>query len=321
MNKQKRNPSGNLITKKINMIHILIGYSGSGKTSWTRNMMEKTENVVRVNRDDLRRTMFMLESDYYSHPEFREREKLISEVSEQIMYDALNKGRDIILDNTHLQLKYIDEIIRKFNHLSPISLEFIETSLGIAKSRVALRDGIKDVSYIDRQYYDFIKLKKQMHGRPLFYPQTSPQVSFDQNLPKAYIFDIDGNLALKGDRDIFDDSKLHLDSEIQPVGKVLRALDAAGYKIIFLSGRQDSCRKTTKKWLEDNGLWTEHSEMFMRKAKDQRCDSIVKEELLVKHVVPKYNVIGVFDDRLRVNRTWYKLGVFCFNTNQSLIQF
>ena len=306
------------------MISILIGISGSGKSTFTDKVMKDrdfSDQIVRINRDDLRRAMFMMGEDYYTHPDFKKREILISELSEQMMYDALNKGYDIIVDNTNLQKKYIDEIIRKFNHLTDISLEFFGVTLTEAKHRVMLRDNLADVEYITRQFNDYTKLIKQMHGQPLFYPQTAPQVSFNKELPKAYIFDIDGNLALKGDRDIFDDSKLHLDSEIMPVGEVLRALDAKGFKVIFLSGRQDSCYDTTKKWLEDNGLWTNHSEMFMRKTKDQRCDSIVKEELLINYVVPKYNVVGVFDDRLRVNRTWYKLGVFCFNTNQSLIQF
>lgn len=314
------------------MITILIGVSGSGKSTYTREILKTHPNSVRLNRDDLRRTLFGVEQtdrSYYERTDFRKCENLISEIVEQSIYDMLNQGLDIILDNTHLQKKYIDEILRKFNHLTDINLMFVhgttKINLEVCKNRLLERfkndsNPSEAVQYLDRQFQDYKKVHEVFKDNTIF-PQTTPQIQFDQSLPKAYLFDIDGNLAQKGDRDIFDESKLHLDTEIVSVGETLRALHKAGYKVVFMSGRQDSCRKPTQKWLIDNNLWMEDSEMFMRVAKDQRCDSIVKEELLREHVVPKYNVIGVFDDRMRVNRTWYKLGVFCFNTNQDLVQF
>lgn len=314
-------------------IEILIGVSGSGKSTYSKNKVKENSNLVRINRDDLRKTLFavdQVDTEYYDRKDLRACEKLVSEVSEQIIYDSLNRGSDVIIDNTNLQMKYIQEIIRKFNHLATIELNIMHgrthEEFNLFEDRLIDRyqkqDNIGEkVSYLTRQWKDFIKLKEQLHGHQLYLPQTSPQVSFNKELPKAYLFDIDGNLAKKGDRDIFDDSKLHLDTEIIPVGETLRALHSQGYKIIFLSGRQDSCRKTTKKWLEDNNLWTTDSEMFMRKSKDQRCDSIVKEELLIKYVVPKYNVLAVFDDRIRVVKSWERLGLFCFNTNQGYVKF
>lgn len=312
------------------MITIFIGVSGSGKTTEAKKMLATNPNAIRVNRDDLRKTLFGAEQTdqgYYLRKDFKQCEDMVSLVVDQIIYDGLNKGADILLDNTHLKMSYINDIIRKYNHLAPIELFIIHeeshTVFNTIEDRLLKRyNGDKEaVKYLTRQWKDFGKLKAELHMKQLFYPQMSSQVIFDKSLPDTFIFDIDGNLAKKGDRNIFDDSKLHLDTEIKPVGTVLRALAQSGQKIIFLSGRQDSAYDATKDWLEVNGLWTKTSEMFMRKTKDQRCDSIVKEELLQKYVVPRYNVIGVFDDRLRVNRTWYKLGVFCFNTNQSLVQF
>ena len=63
------------------------------------------------------------------------------------------------------------------------------------------------------------------------------------------------------------------------------------------------------------------SEMFMRREKDQRPDYIIKEELIVNEVYPKYNLIAMIDDRLQVSREYFRLGVFTFNVNQNLIQF
>ena len=103
------------------MITILIGISGSGKTTLAKEMISKNKNLVRINRDDLRKTLFgvdQTDSSYYLREDFKRCENLISEVVEQMMYDSLNKGLDIVLDNTNLHKKNITEIIRKFNHLS-----------------------------------------------------------------------------------------------------------------------------------------------------------------------------------------------------------
>lgn len=306
------------------MITILIGISGSGKSTLSEKKMLHNANLIRVNRDSFRTALFMMDSLYYNRPDFRDCEKLVSEISEQLIYDSLHKGKDIIIDNTNLQKKYIDEIIRKFNHLSAIELEFVDIDKSVAKARVMARDSkgkAFDTSYIDRQSNDLIKLKKQLHGVQLYYPQINAEILFNEGLPKAYLVDIDGTVAQKGDRDIFDDSKLHLDSEIKAVAEVVRALQKEGYTIVYVSGRQDTTYNATKKWLEDKNLWFTNTEMFMRKAKDQRPDYLVKEEIMIEAIVPRYNPVGVFDDRLQVTREYYRLGIPVLNVNQNLIQF
>lgn len=306
------------------MITILVGISGSGKSTMAKKMLENS-NLVRVNRDDLRRTLFGVEQSdqsYYNRKDFKNCEKIVSELSEQAIYDILHKNMDVVIDNTNLQKKYITEIIRKFNHLSSIEIIFVDTSLSTAKLRVLNRNGRDtDISYIDRQYNDYLKLKRQMHGLPLFYPQVNVEISFNKELPKVYLVDIDGTVAKKGDRDIFDDSKLHLDTEIKAVGHVVRGLFKDGFQIVYVSGRQDSCYSTTRKWLEDNNLWFDNTEIYMRTAKDQRPDYIIKEEIVIRDIYPKYNVIGVLDDRLQVTREYFRLGIPVLNCNQNLIQF
>lgn len=307
-------------------ITVLVGISGAGKSTITSNLL-KEPNTIRINRDDTRLMLFgakQSEESYYQRKDFKACEALVSETLEDTIYNALNKGLNIVLDNTNLQKKYIDEVIFKFNHLADIELNFVDVDVAEAKNRVLGRHlGAWKISvdYIDRQFNEYTKLKKSMHGQQLFYPQTAPQVKFDETLPKTYVYDIDGTLALKGDRDIFDDSKLHLDTEIKEVGHILRALSKDGYKTVFVSGRQDSCMGTTVQWLKNNNLWMNDSEIFMRKAKDQRNDSIVKEEIVLNNLLPSFNVVGVIDDRLGVTRNFHKLGVFVLNVNQHFVKF
>jgi predicted kinase len=308
----------------MSLITVLIGISGAGKTTFSTPLL-KDKNTIRVNRDDARTMLFgVSQSDqtYYNRKDIRACEDLVSETIEDTVYNALNKGKNIVFDNTHLQKKYIDEILFKYNHLADIELVFCDVPLKEAQDRVVKRNSLASVPvYIEKHYNDYIKLKKAMHGQQLFYPQTAPQVKFNSSLPDTYIVDIDGTVALKGDRDIFDDSKLHLDTEIKEVGHIIRALHKDGFKIVFVSGRQDSCKDTTTQWLKDKNLWMTDSEIFMRKAKDQRNDSIVKEEIVLRDLLPRFNVVGVLDDRIGVTRNFHKLGMFVLNVNQGFVKF
>ena len=64
----------------------------------------------------------------------------------------------------------------------------------------------------------------------------------------AWLCDIDGTLALKGDRSPYDWAKVGLDAPNKPVITVARAL-AARSGLIFMSGRMEQCREETKLWL------------------------------------------------------------------------
>lgn len=307
------------------MITIIVGISGAGKTTISNQLM--VGDSIRVNRDDLRKTLFNVNQNdegYYNRKDIHKCEKFVTLVQEQIIYDALTQNRSVVIDNTNVKASYIRDFIRKFNHMDSIQLVFVDVDKNVAKERVMDRNGWTDktqVDYIDRQFDSYLKVKREFHGDRLFYMKDSPEVIFDKNLPSAFLVDIDGTVALKGDRDIFDDSKLHLDTVIEPVKQVLDGLHNKGHKIIYVSGRQNSSYESTKKWLEDNELWYTDSEMYMRKTKDQRTDSIIKEEIVRNEIVPRYNVQGVFDDRIQVTREYYRLGIFVFNVNQNLIIF
>jgi len=147
---------------------------------------------------------------------------------------------------------------------------------------------------------------------------------------KAIIVDIDGTIAKKGDRDIYDYSKVHLDKPIEPVLTVLQCVcdqyTDVNYhrdiKVFFVSGREDSGAELTKRWLRKytDFLWFESdrdwSELHMRKPGDNRCDTIVKREIYDQYIKDKYDVVAVFDDRPKVIRMWRELGLFVFNCCQ-----
>ena len=130
----------------------------------------------------------------------------------------------------------------------------------------------------------------------------------------AWLCDIDGTLALKGDRSPYDWAKVGLDTPNKPVITVARAL-AAKSGLLFVSGRMDQCRGETRLWLHtfvcEPSLCTCKMPLLMRKDGDNRPDQIVKRELYERHVQGIYEVEGVLDDRDRCVKLWRSMSFTC----------
>lgn len=132
---------------------------------------------------------------------------------------------------------------------------------------------------------------------------------------KSWIVDIDGTVALKGDRNPFDWTRVGEDLPNIPVVCVVEALLEYGHHVIFMSGRMEQARKQTELWLCANiqGVYIpDGQQLFMRADDDYRPDSIVKRELFEEHVLGNYDIIGVIDDRDSVVREWRSMGLTCF---------
>lgn len=139
-------------------------------------------------------------------------------------------------------------------------------------------------------------------------------------MQKIWICDIDGTIANhKGIRGPFDEHLVHLDNTL-PTVEIIKALIATGDKIVYLSGRTDKCKQDTINWLTQH-IDDQPPELYMRKSGDFRSDAIIKLEIYQNEIRDKYTISGVFDDRLKVCRMWYNLGLFVFNCNQGLIEF
>lgn len=130
--------------------------------------------------------------------------------------------------------------------------------------------------------------------------------------PTCWIVDVDGTLALLNGRDPYETVALNDDVPNQPVIQVVRALachpdvDA----IVVVSGRQERSRKVTLDWLEDHGI--PFNELHMRPTGDNRPDQMIKEEILDVQLLPRYEVVGVLDDRQKVVDMWRRNGLTCF---------
>ena len=91
--------------------------------------------------------------------------------------------------------------------------------------------------------------------------------------------------------------------------------------IVFASGRNETTRANTEKWLKDNNFPL-YRKLYMRKENDFRSDNIVKKEILdeiIKDYGKKPDM--VFDDRPGVVQMWRDNGVFVFNVYQGTEDF
>lgn len=123
------------------------------------------------------------------------------------------------------------------------------------------------------------------------------------------IVDIDGTIALKGNRDPYD---LTLVSQDKPNDKIVwltkHLNDSSFCNLVFVSGRNEVCRTETTEWLEKHGFM--YPILFMRKSNDFRADEIVKKEIYETEIFPA-RVWFVFDDRNRTVKMWRELGLTC----------
>ncbi len=84
---------------------------------------------------------------------------------------------------------------------------------------------------------------------------------------------------------------------------------ARWHKIYILSGRSESTREVTRKWLHDQGVV--YDKLIMRGIDDRTQDDELKlrwvEELGIKE-----RVLCIFEDRQRVVDAWRRAGYTCF---------
>lgn len=134
-----------------------------------------------------------------------------------------------------------------------------------------------------------------------------------------YLCDIDGTVSdFRHHRGPFEEHKVINDIPL-PTVNIIKSLIQTDNRIIYFSGRSTACYNDTCIWIQE---YIGHQpELYMREKGDNRGDEIVKLELYNKHIKDKYEVIGVFDDRLKVIRMWERLGLWVWNCNQGLIEF
>lgn len=142
-------------------------------------------------------------------------------------------------------------------------------------------------------------------------PEFEPIATFSDDKQDAVIFDIDWTLAKNVGRSPYDMTRVGEDEVYEDIARLVKIM-SQHHKVIFVSGRDDSCARDTAMWLEKNISFAKawNTTLHMRDEWDNRSDAIVKYEIAQK-LNEVYNIRYIFDDRNRVISMWREAGFRC----------
>lgn len=262
----------------------LKGLPASGKSTRAQELVE--EGWVRSNKDDIRKELY---GENYK----RKHEKYVIRERNRIVTEALENNKNVVVDDTNLNPIHIKDLLsiaKEYNAIFEIDDSFLQVPLGVCIERDKHRDKTVGENVIREMFHKWIKR-----------PHTA--VEYDPDLPMAVIVDIDGTLAHMVNRKPFEYHKVASDEADSAVAHLVDGVNCIGYaKVFIFTGREEVCRKETEEWLERNAI--EYELMAMREKDDHRSDTDVKREMLIEHILGRYNVLFVVDDRVRVCKMW-----------------
>lgn len=129
-------------------------------------------------------------------------------------------------------------------------------------------------------------------------PEFEKIATFSDDKLDVVIFDIDGTLAKNISRSPYDMTRVLEDEYHRDIAHLVYIM-SLDRQIIYVSGRDDSCREDTIKWLSRIPIANPEWSLYMRKEGDKRNDAIIKYEIL-KELNKTFNIRYIFDDRDRV---------------------
>jgi predicted kinase len=299
----KRNPK----------ILLLVGAPGSGKSTFARYFIRTEENWMRLCRDDFRMM-------HFTHSNLPDREEqMITEMMDASVEALLLKNCNVVVDATHCRAEYLNHYVKKFNDIADISFKLFDVAVDELAERCEKRKKETGKGISERVLKGFVKdfenLKKtfDFSPRPAIREQ-SPIALQDAALPKAIICDLDGTLALMGNRDPYDATHSDEDAINAPVANVLKALAKEEYCVLLVSGREERFREPTLRFLDKYEI--PYSHLWMRPTKDFRKDAVIKREIFEREIAGKFFIDFVLDDRDQVVDMWRKDMKFnCFQVN------
>ena len=290
-----------------------IGIPRSGKSSYAREQMQRNPDLRKVNRDDIRE-LIAHESIHNTNPFENE----VSQVQHYLIVRHLKNGHDVIIDNTNVKPERLNDIRKSIleycnERQQPVLFQtkLFDTDVDecVRRNDECRKRGERFVLLNIIQAMSSALSKNISKGtikefKEVIHP--SQRVENRDGLPYAVICDIDGTVADISQRNPYDTAQCLSDTPKDEIIQIVNLLSKFSH-IIFVSGREEQYRDLTELWLEEHGLV--YSELHMRKVGDTRKDSIIKEEILERLILPKYNIRCILDDRNQVVRMYRDKGL------------
>ncbi|MBD9723994.1 AAA family ATPase [Streptomyces sp. ID-01-6.2a] len=300
------------------MVHVMTGLPASGKTTAARRLQaESGDRMRRVNLDDLRQMLDIplpegAERRSYAH------EQTVLAIQDAAVRAAVDGGFDVVVDNTHMTPHIPKRLKAAVAGLATFVVhDFTDVPVEECLRRDATRErpvGEEIIRILADKHEKSRRggwrlTAEWLNDEPAVEPYTA-----DPALPSAVMCDIDGTLAIRGDRGAYDFTRCEEDLLNVSVRGALRSFRSAdGDVVVLLSGRGEEHRSQTEAWLRAHEV--PYDELWMRAAGDHRRDDVVKAELFDRHVRHRFAVRVSLDDRDRVVAVWRRMGLPTWQVN------
>lgn len=143
----------------MNKFIICRGLPASGKSTWAKQwVLEDPEHRVRINQDDIR----LMLGKYW----VPSREKLVQEIQFDAIVEALSRGFNVVIDNTNLNKKVLDQFDRLIKTYEDYKIEykdFFDTPLSVCIERDKNRE-LQVTEKVIRSFYNNYKDKYPLNG-------------------------------------------------------------------------------------------------------------------------------------------------------------
>ena|SRR6266853_536221 len=279
------------------------GLPGSGKDTWARTISRAIVNKDAI-RADLEKSGWV-----WSHAN----EKDVIKIRDEAIKNFLNNPNvsTVISSDCNFGMKH-ETRLRELAEENGAEFEiksFLDVDLNLCIERDSKREGKAKVG------------EKVIRGMAAangilengIIPIESKIIPYipDETKKGAIICDLDGTLALNnGHRNVYDYTKVDQDDCNLVIKQILETYYRfMEWNIIYLSGRDDSCRDLTNDWLRK--FHCPPGKLLMRTTGDKRKDSIIKLEIFDQSIRNDYFIRFVLDDRNQVVKMWRELGLVC----------
>lgn len=275
-----------------NKIVFLKGLPGSGKSTFTNDLLKVNKKAVRVNKDDLRVALF-------SKAFKQKNEGTVIDVERQTVKFLLQKGKDVIIDNTHFNPVH-ETYYRQL--ATEVGVAFEVTFMDVPVEECIKRDNLRRLKGERAVGRDVIL---NMAWTNNIYRSTSNCIVTDMDGTLAncdgrrqYVRNLDNNPDFKADWGKFF-ALVETDKVNEDIKTKLKQAKGTGLDVIIVSARPDYIRAKTESWLTKNEI--PYDRLIMRGSSDHRPDEIVKKEML-DNLLDKSKILEWYDDRPKVIR-------------------
>ena len=259
-------------------ITVLSGLQASGKSTLTKEMVEKNSNYGRVNRDQLRQMVF-------NGNWTPKREKIIVEMEKAIATVLLKHSNSVVVDDTNVNFKN-KQFWESFAKEQKVEHELIKIETDLA-------------TCIER---DRLRTESEKIGEAIIQKFALSNGFIDWGDKKIIVCDLDGCIANEDHRAHFRQTEkkdwnsyfagIPNDTVYQEVVDMVNRWSAT-HTIVLSTGRPDTTQHETLAWLR-NVANVKFDYLFMRNGSDRRPASFIKLDILNK--LPKHKIEMVLDD-------------------------